>query len=231
MQDAHNLNSLQNEVDQLDSQSLRLYRLISNKIGEKNQELIDKFNLWSVKVETSIGDLKNELDISKKKLEVTEARLAKVEKEANKTNLIIHGMFNGVQINTRDNFSAQVRNELNRLLNLDLEQEDIQTAFTLQSNTQSNAQDPTQANPSPSLSSPPIKVCLTDLRVKAKILSNRKKLQGTKVFINEDLPKEIREAHKLRRLTSKAKIKKKNIHMLSSGESNDSKRAAMDSKN
>ena len=48
----------------------------------------------------------------------------------------------------------------------------------------------------------PIKVCFINLKCKKKIFANRTRLKGSKIFINDDLPKEIRIQQGLERKKS-----------------------------
>ena len=92
----------------------------------------------------------------------------------NKQNIIVHGL---PPLGQRETISdSYIVDALNEKLNLNLNIEDIHDVYRLGKE---------EANK-------PIKVCLANMKIKKLIMGNKKKLAGTKIYINDDLPKELR---------------------------------------
>lgn len=106
-----------------------------------------------------------------------------MEKKLRSNNLIIHGVVNGDD----SCLEGTVVDLLNNKLGVDINKNEIQQIYRL-----GKLKDEQHIRP--------IKLSLSNHKMKLKIMKEKKKLTGTTIFINDDLPKQlrIREAEKRR---------------------------------
>lgn len=97
-----------------------------------------------------------------------------LKKELNKQNIIIHG------IQESENEKTELENKtisiLNDKMKLNLTPSDVHQIYRL----------------GKSGSNKPIKLCLMNMKLKQEIFNKRSELRGTNIYINEDLPRELR---------------------------------------
>ncbi|XP_044736923.1 uncharacterized protein LOC123298890 [Chrysoperla carnea] len=100
--------------------------------------------------------------------------ILQLEKRLNSNNIIIHG----VDENKDDTgLEDALIDLLNSKLAVNIKKHDVQQVYRL-GNDKYNAR--------------PIKVLLNNHKTKLSIMKEKKKLAGTPIFINDDLPKELR---------------------------------------
>lgn len=195
----HNPTLLSNEVAKLDPQSLKLYKVLSLKFDEGKNDIVKQFQTWTVKAAEAFTELDSRVTLHDK--EITRMNVA-----INKENVIIHGL-RGINYDNQK-IKEDVANKLNDLLELNLSKNDIYKIFVLRKKNPGGSEDESSQD------SHPLKVCLMDLRTKCSIMNKRHLLQGKNIFINEDLPLELRNELKAKRLEAKSK-KDKNKRGLS----------------
>lgn len=126
-----------------------------------------------------LDNLSNDMAILMKKDQITEKRLKVVEKEIIKRNLIIFGIQEG-----EENYwelENRVINVLNNIID-NFTYNDVDFIYRLGKREENQNR--------------PIKIGLIAWRKKLEILGNTKKLKGTSIYIEEDLPKDIRDQNK-----------------------------------
>lgn len=109
----------------------------------------------------------------------------------NSRNLVVHG----IQEDEKDEYELQnnIINIINEKLEIKCEEKDIDMAFRIGKKS-------TRARP--------IKIVLFSNRKKEEIYNGRKKLKGTSIYVNRDLPIEIRKELKEKRLSYKKEMEK-----------------------
>lgn len=141
------------------------------------------------RLEITENNLKGEIKELKKFNECLVEKFHKVEKtvidqqkiilelqqQVNRKNIIIHGI---QTVDNEDNLEPNIVNILNNKLNLNLTTDKIEQVYRL--GKKGGSKDL------------PVKVEFVTYKDKMKVIRNRTMLKGTKIFINNDLPLELR---------------------------------------
>lgn len=134
-------------------------------------------------LKSEIMDVKSMCQAMQKKYEELETKVKEqqdtillMQKNMNKKNIIIHGVHEFPR--EKDNLKGEVVSFINEKLEVNLGLEKVESVYRMGRST--------------GLSIAPIKLSLTEYKVKMEVLSKRVKLKGTSIYINEDLPKELR---------------------------------------
>lgn len=130
--------------------------------------------------------------------------ILQLQKRIDSNNIIIHGID---EIDDSSKLEDIVIGIVNEKMNIELKSEEIEEIFRI--------------GQVKGLSPRPIKIRMVNKKSKLNIIKNRSKLKGTKIFINDDLPKilRIREAEKRRQAYEKrSRYNGKRLLPQSSGE-------------
>lgn len=187
-------------------------------MGEKDSELLKAI---FDKLESTERNLKNEIKELKKFNECLVDKFNSVEKrvndqheiilglqqQINRKNLIIHGIIH--QEDDDNNLEQDVLEMLNNKLRMNLTTESFEQVHRLGKNNKGG--------------NVPIKVELTKYKDKMEIVKKKAMLKGTRIYINNDLPRELRirgmEERRERRERSIAHNSRKHLREQSSEES------------
>lgn len=154
----------------LNEQNKIMLDAILKRFDENEKRLMEEIN--SLKVANE--GLRNRVDVMEKTVQNQKEVILQLEKRLNSNNIIIHG----VDENKDDTgLEDALIDLLNSKLAVNIKKHDVQQVYRL-GNNKYNAR--------------PIKVLLNNHKTKLSIMKEKKKLAGTSIFINDDLPKELR---------------------------------------
>lgn len=154
----------------LNEQNKIMLDAILKRFDENEKRLMEEIN--SLKVANE--GLRNRVDVMEKTVQNQKEVILQLEKRLNSNNIIIHG----VDENKDDTgLEDALIDLLNSKLAVNIKEHDVQQVYRL-GNNKYNAR--------------PIKVLLNNHKTKLSIMKEKKKLAGTSIFINDDLPKELR---------------------------------------
>lgn len=157
-------------IMELSAENKILLEAIYKRFDENEAKLKEEIN----KLKTANEELKHRIESSEKKIVSQNEIILQLQKRINSNNIIIHGIEPMVN---EANLEDAVIDLLNSKLELHVNRNDIQQVYQLGNNKRSNN---------------PIKVTLNSHKMKLNIFKEKKKLMGTSIFINNDLPKELR---------------------------------------
>lgn len=176
---------------ELNDQNKALLDAIYKRFDESERKITEELNNLKIINE----QLKKRVVETEKKIEVQNETILQLEKRLNNNNLIIHGMEE--KENDEVQLEENITGFLNNKLGVELKTDNIQQVYRIgKINNQNKPR--------------PVKLNLSNYRTKEMITSQRRKLAGTSVFINDDLPKELRlrAAEKRRKLVNERGIKR-----------------------
>lgn len=148
-------------------------------LEKKTQEIIEAVNTKVQIIEEDVKSLKEENQFLRTTIDKQEAKIRVLEKETKSKELIIHGL---EEKETNEiNIEHLLINFFKNTMKLTVEGNDIDKAFRLG-----------QKREKPR----PIRVIFVKSKTRDNIISNRKSLKGSKIFISENFTKEVLEKRK-----------------------------------
>lgn len=179
-----------------------------DKLLERMNEVEKSLKTDILRTDSEIEEIKNiclsnhqkyvELENTVKQQKMT---INFLQKEVNKNNLIIFGL-----VEEDGNIMRELLTAINEKLNVPVHEEDICKIYRMRGKGTDNTG--------------PVKVGFYDYKLKINIYHARSVLKGTQIFINEDLPKDIRIPNGEKRKAREQNNKKRLAQQLS--EENDS---------
>lgn len=167
----------------------------------KLDEILSKLNNTEVKLINELKAVKDictriQQDNQKLKETVTEQQrtIVHLQRLVNKRNLIVHGID---EVEPEDNLEHRILDMINTKVQVKCDKEDIEEIFRIGKRGKGNR---------------PIKIGLISLKKKQEILNARRNLKGTKIYVNEDLPFEIREQQREKRMKSREELEEKSAN-------------------
>lgn len=163
---------------------------IYKRFDESEQKIMDEISNLKVVNE----QMKCRMEEAEKTIERQNEVILQMERRLNGNNLIIHGL-NEIE---EEHLEENVIGVLNNKLGVRLKSDDIQQVYRLGKKNVSASK------------SRPIKLQLGNHKTKLMIVRERRKLAGTSIYINEDLPIQLRlrEAEKRRLLKGERGVKR-----------------------
>lgn len=156
---------------ELNEQNKALLEAIYKRFDESERKITEELNNLKIVNE----QLKVRVEDAERRLEHQNETILQLERRLNGNNLIIHGIDEVEESRLEENIIGLLKNKLG----VELRTHDIQQVHRL-----GKVINPHKARP--------VKVNLTNYKAKAMIVRERTKLAGTSIYINEDLPKELR---------------------------------------
>lgn len=150
-----------------------IYQLLSNKLEENEANIRREIKSEMAVVKTVLQEVQVKQQQMEEIIAQHKYEIAILKKEVNKNNIIIHGL---PEHQNESSLENEVIMTLEKELEIAIPPEMISDCYRL-------GKDKTKC---------PIKVCFTSAKIKHQIFENKKKLKTTNIFINDDLPREIR---------------------------------------
>lgn len=148
-------------------------------MDKKAQEIIEAVNQKVLVIEEDVKTLKEENNLLKMKIEKQDEKIRTLEKESKGKELIVHGL------EERETSEVSVERLLldffRSTMQLAMDGNDLDKAFRLGKKMERPR---------------PIRVIFAKSKVRDTVISKRKALKGSKIFISENFPKEVLETRK-----------------------------------
>lgn len=191
-------------MSSLSAESQNIIDVILKRFDENESRIMSEI----ATLKEGNAQLRNKCDVLEKRLETQDETILQMERRLNRNNVIIYGID---EKEMESELAKNIVEVLNTKLEIDINKGDIEQVYRIGKR---------KINESPR----PIRLLLINNIVKNKIVQTKSKLKGTKIFINDDLPKtlRIREAEKRRkRMESNGKTINKRLMGQSSEEMDD----------
>lgn len=156
---------MEQKLDKLLQRMNEVEKSLKTDILKTNNDITEIKNICLINQEKYV-ELENVVKQQKKTINF-------LHKEVNKNNLVVFGL-----VEADENIMEELITIINEKLNIPLQHEDICKMYRLGRKDKDN--------------SGPVKVVFYDYKLKTRIYNERVQLRGTQVFLNEDLPKDIR---------------------------------------
>lgn len=165
---------------------------LTNKAEVTKKEILEALNTKVGVIEEEVKFLKDENSSLKERITQQEQKIKALEKESKNKELIIHGL----EENAHENLNQAIINLFRNVMKLNIKEEALDKVFRLGQNRDTSR---------------PIRLILTTSRDRDLVLSNRKSLRGSNVYISENFPKEVLEVRKslfpeMKKLRNEGKI-------------------------
>lgn len=169
-----------------------------DKLLDRMNEIEKSLKSDILKTNNEIGEIKEiclvnqqkyiDLDNIVKQQKVT---INYLHKEVNKSNLIVFGMTEVDDTKVLEEFTTVIKEKLN----IQIQEEDICKIYRMKNKQNDH--------------SGPVKVGFFDYKLKTRIYNARFMLKGTQIFLNDDLPIDLRIQNKEKRMAREQRNKKR----------------------
>lgn len=150
-----------------------IYQLLSNKLEQNEANIRREIKSETAYMKKVLAEMQVKQQQMAEIISVQKQEITFLKKEINKNNIIIHGIQEPPNEKSLEKNIVEV---LKEKLNITTPDATILDCYRL-------------GKGKPNC---PIKMCLNGAKIKEEIMKNKNKLRNTEIYINHDLPKEIR---------------------------------------